>query len=355
MMNLKFWRKDKPETRASGTSYTATAMALREQWISGASGLAELTGTVQSCVSLWESGLSIAEINGTDLLNPQSLALAGRSLALRGEAVFYITPAGLVPATDWDLSTAPGGRPKAYRLSLPSVGGPQSMTALAAEVLHLRIGSDMAAPWTGTSPLARAKLTAGMLHSIETALSEAFEFMPLGTSIVPFPESPEVDMEKLAAGFRAKRGRVLLRESTNVTSAGGPTPNTDWRANDLSPDLSKAMTAESLSAARDSICMVYGVLPALFNPATTGPAVREIERHLAQWMLQPIANQIAAECSEKLGQPVSIDTLQPLQAFDSGNRARTVNAVVQALAQAKESGIDPDKVLSLVNWGDELN
>ena len=84
-------------------------------------------------------------------------------------------PERLVPASDWDLSTQ-YGKPKAYRLSVPEAGGGQTVTALAAEVLHFRIGSDAAAPWTGSSPLSRASLSAGMLHSIESALSEVFEF-----------------------------------------------------------------------------------------------------------------------------------------------------------------------------------
>jgi hypothetical protein len=39
---------------------------------------------------------------------------------------------------------------------------------------------------------------------------------------------------------------------------------------------------------------------------------------------------------------------QPLQAFDAGGRARTVTALVQAFA--KESGVDVEKALGLVNW-----
>jgi hypothetical protein len=225
---------------------------------------------------------------------------------------------------------------------------------LAAEVLHFRIGSDATAPWSGTAPLTRAKLTAGMLHSIESALSEAYEYMPLGTQVLPFPESPQTDLEKLGHGFRGKRGRVLLRESVAVTSAGGPVPQSDWKPSDVTPDLSKSMSVESLEASRASILAVYGVLPGWFNDATTGPMVRECQRHLAQWQLQPIANLIAHEATEKLGQPVALDVMQPLQAFDSGNRARTVNAIVQALALAKQSGVDPDQVMKLVNWGPEL-
>ena len=149
--------------------------------------------------------------------------------------------------------------------------------------MHANSHPDMSAPWAGTSPLSRSNLTASLLHQIETSPGEFYEFAPLGTSIVPFPESPETDLEKLGHGFRGKRGRTLLRESVNVQAAGGSVPQTDWKPQDMTPDLSRSMTAESLSAARDSIAMAYGVLPALLNSSTTGPLVREAQRHLAQW------------------------------------------------------------------------
>jgi hypothetical protein len=120
----------------------------------------------------------------------------------------------------------------------------------------------------------------------------------------------------------------------------------------MTPDLSKAMTAESLEASRASILSVFGVLPALFNTSTTGPLVREAQRHLAQWMIQPIANLIAAEATEKLDGPVTLDVMQPLQAFDAGGRARTVSAIVQALALAKEAGVDAGEAMKLVNWAE---
>lgn len=231
-----------------------------------------------------------------------------------------------------------------------AVGGGTTQTALASEVLHVRTGSDASAPWAGASPLARAKLTAGLLHSIETALSEFYEFAPKGTQVLPFPESPETDLEKLGQGFRGKRGRTLLRESVNVQAAGGPVPLTDWKPQDMTPDLQRAMTTENLEASRASILSVYGVLPALFNPSTTGPMVREAQRQLAQWQLQPIANLIAAEISEKLATRVTLDVMQPLQAFDAGGRARAAAQLVQLLAQAKESGVDANQALNLVNW-----
>lgn len=347
-----FNRSDSIEKRASASGFTAEIISAREAYISGRRGVAELTATAQACVSLWENGLAIADISGTDMLDRRSMAMLGRSIALRGEALFLIREDELVPCSDWELRTR-RGRPIAYRVSIAEAGGSTSETALAGEVLHLRIGSDIAAPWLGTAPLRRASLTAGMLQAVETALSEVFENAPLGSQIVPFPEAGEVDLEKLGRGFSGRRGRVLVRESVNVSAAGGPVPASDWKPVDVTPDLQRAMTAETLSAARDSVATAFGVLPALFSAQAQGPLVREAQRHLAMWQLQPIAELLAAEASEKLGSPVQIDTVRPLQAYDAGGRARAVSTIIEAMARAKEAGLAPGDLaaaLRLVDW-----
>jgi len=87
----------------------------------------------------------------------------------------------------------------------------------------------------------------------------------------------------------------------------------------------------------------------LYN-ATTGPMVRECQRHLAQWTLQPVAALMGEEATAKLGQPVTVDVMQPLQAYDAGGRARAAAGVVQALSQAKEAGVDASLALELVGW-----
>ena len=199
---------------------------------------------------------------------PFTLALAARALALRGEAVFAIRDTGLVPCSDWDLTTR-FTVPTAYRVSIPDTGGGRTETLLANEVLHLRIGSEVSAPYTGIAPLRRARLTGGLLETLETALAEIYADAPLGSAVIPMPEQPDTDMTALARGFRGMRGRVLVRESVNVTAAGGPAPQTDLKPHDVTPDLSKAMTKESLSGAKASIETVFGVLPGLSNPATT--------------------------------------------------------------------------------------
>ncbi len=344
------FKSRKIETRSSSAvGYTTQLLQARAAYISGTEGLAEMTATVQSCVSLWEQGFSLADVDGTDILSPLHLALIGRSLALRGEALFWIGPDGLVPASDWDISTKLS-RPTAYRLGLPDVGGGTTRTALAAEVIHFRIGCEMGTPYVGSPPLRRAGLTAGLLQHVEAALSDIYRDAPIGSQVIPYPESPETDLNALARAFRGYRGKVQVRESVNVASVGGPAPVTDWKANDLTPNLEQAMTKESLDAARDGINMAFGVLPGLTNPATTGPMVREAQRHLAQWCLQPIANQMAFELSKKLDADISLNVMRPAQAYDAGGRARALVAMVNAMAQAKEAGVDLGPALNQMDW-----
>lgn len=347
-----FRRKPEIETRASASGFTAEVLAMREAYISGRRGVAELTATVQTCISLWEHALMMAKVDGTDLLDRRTMALLARSLALRGEAAFKITEGGLLPLADWELRTK-GGQPVAYRASISEAGGASTETLLAGEVLHLRIGADIAAPWLGTAPLRRASLTAGLLQAVESALAEVFENAPIGSQIVPYPESPDTDMTSMGRSFRGQRGRVLLRESVNVQAAGGPAPTVDWRPSDVTPDLQKAMTRETLSAARDAVCSVFGVLPALFNGQAQGPLVREAQRHLATWTLQPLCELLAEEAAAKLGHPVEIDCMTPLQAFDAGGSARAFATLIEGLAKAKEAGLDPDAVagaLAKLDW-----
>jgi phage portal protein BeeE len=348
------FKRSAPEKRASGTGYTAQMMAAREGFISGRSGLAELSGTVQACVSLWEGGFALADVQGTDLLTRRSMALLGRSLALRGESVCLITERGLVPFSDWDVSTR-DGIPRAYRGTVNDTGGGRQVTALAAEVLHLRIGTDPVTPWAGTSPLRRSSLSASLLQEVETALRDVYRDAPFGSQIVYLPEGAAEDMAAMRAAFRGKRGASLVLEGAAQATAAGMNPNIGKSPDQLSPDLSRAMTGESLASARNAVAMAFGVLPGMINAASTGPMIREAQRHLAMWTLQPIAMLLSEEASAKLGTEVMVDVVRPAQAFDVGGRARALSTIIAALAEAKAAGLAPgdmNAALTLVNWGE---
>ena len=336
---LDWFRRQPDEQRAS---YTQQALQFRADTIIGRRNMAELTGTVQTCVSLWEHGLAQAETS-VGVLTPEILGMAGRSLGFCGEALFVMRGDRLVPAHSWTVTTK-GSRPVAYRVVVPDTGGGRSDTVLAGEVLHFKIGQPTERPWTGTSPLMRASLTAEMLYAVEDALADVFTNAPLGTKVISTPERPTQDNSKIERSFAGKRGRIALEESSNVDAAGGPAPAQDWRPASLSPELDKSNTAETLKAARGSVMSAYGVLPALTNESVTGPAVREAQRHLAQWQLQPIAKMIANEAAAKFETTAEIDILQPLQAYDAGGRARALSGIIKGLSEAKQAGLSDEQL-----------
>jgi len=337
-----------PETRSSGTGYTAAIINARQSYFAGGGDVAELTSAVQTCVNLWESVLSGADITGTDMLDRRTMALMGRSLALRGEFVGIIGE-GIIPATDWDVSTR-NGIPRAYRLSIPEASGGRSETRLAGEVLHIRIGSDTATPWAGTPPLRRASLSANLLHEVETALRDTFRDAPIGSQVLPLPDSSAEDMEAMRSAIRGKQGQTLIIEGVAQATAAGMNPQLGQRRDDLTPDLQKAEASTLLESSRGAVAEVFGVPRAFFNPASTGPVFREVQRHLVQYTLSPLAKLISDEASTKLGGAVSVDVETPTQAYDTGGRARALSGIVKAMAEAQEVGIDPEKAMKLVGW-----
>lgn len=70
------WFKRKLEKRSSGSGFTAEIVAARSAYLSGKSGLAELTATTQSCISLWEGGFALADVEGTDILDKRRRRLS---------------------------------------------------------------------------------------------------------------------------------------------------------------------------------------------------------------------------------------------------------------------------------------
>ena len=95
-------------------------------------------------------------------------------------------------------------------------------------------------------------------------------------------------------------------------------------------------------------------ITSFLSSATTGPLVRGAKRHLAGWILQPAAALLAEEANEKLGSPVEIDVMRPVQAYDAGGRARALSTIIDAQARAKEADLDSESLnaaLTWVNWG----
>ena len=105
-------------------------------------------------------------------------------------------------------------------------------------------------------------------------------------------------------------------------TAAGMNANLGQSPDQLSRQLDKTLADKLLTEAKGEIYSLFGILPGLTNPATTGPLVREAQRHLAQLVLQPIANLMAEEATEKLGGTVTLDVVRPMQAMDHGGTLR---------------------------------
>ena len=58
-------------------------------------------------------------------------------------------------------------------------------------------------------------------------------------------------------------------------------PNGDWRPQGLTPNREASMATQNWKASRESVLTAFGILPGGFDAATTGPMVREVQRHLA--------------------------------------------------------------------------
>ena len=121
---------------------------------------ADALAVCEASIGLWERALSSATVTPDSrplrAVTGPVLALAGRALASRGEAIFRIDVDGgvvsLVPASAWDIQgSATTWR---YRCDFIGPSGSTTMALPAEAVVHFRTGVDTRTPWRGQSPVA---------------------------------------------------------------------------------------------------------------------------------------------------------------------------------------------------------
>ena len=82
--------------------------------------------------------------------------------------------------------------------------------------------------------------------------------------------------------------------------------------------------------------LTYGILPALFHPQAAGTALREAARTVHALSAVPVAELVAAQFSEALGEPVTLD-LRRGRATDVATQARAVGSLVTAGVDVNEA------------------
>ena len=150
---------------------------------------------------------------------PDTLALIGRGLAVRGGALFVIRMADddavrLIPASAWGVQHGTAD-PATWRYRVDMIGpsGSTIETLPAAGVVHVRIGADPKAAWHGREPLQRAAKTGELGARIEGALITETK-LPIGR-IAPYFGNIQ------AAQFAAGRQAGFEAAVTTICEASG--------------------------------------------------------------------------------------------------------------------------------------
>ena len=326
---------------ASGATTSATDVVV-DGLLARATGTAVDAGSLglaEACVGLWSRALSSATVepmnNRTEGLTPALLALAGRSLATRGNLVLAIQIAGttvrLAPAADFDVSGGADPEGWTYRLNLAGPSATETVLLPSAGVIHLRIGASVDAPWRGISPLNRASGTAALGAAVESSLLKEAK-LPTGRLAVAYG-AQKVDG---VLSWLRQGGFAVAGDSSN--RGVSPEPAQRHRPQTYGPEPQQVMESLRSDTGRD-IANAFGVSPALFAERGDGAGQREAWRRFWLGTVQPLAVQIQAEVREKLHPDVSIG-LEALKAADVDANSRAVARRATAYKTFRDSGIE---------------
>ena len=344
---------------ATPRTYTTDRVAaLTAASTSGPAAIATATAAVEIAAGVWGRALSLANVSPqtarTRAITPGLLELTGRALARRGQVVFDLeVDAGgdlaLLPcAASSVLIGSADPRTWVYVLSVNGPSSTRTVYRARGGVVHLQAGTQPDRPWQGRAPWQTAQLSGALLAGVERQL--AGEAESASGYILPTPDTgdrgqaadadgDEDPLTALRRDLAAARGRTLLAPSMAAGFGGGP---------GVSPTTSQEYLARRFGAnppdslielRRDverSILSTYGILPTLFYERAAGTALREAARQVHALSAVPVAELVAAQLSEALNEPVTLD-LRRGRATDTATLARAVGSLVTAGVDVNEA------------------
>ena len=335
------WRR---ETRAD-SSYTDALVAAITANASGQNtAVPTATAALEACAGFVGRAFAAAEVSGPDLyrraLGPACMALIGRALVRRGELVFFIDVQDgellLLPCQTHDVDGDTDPSTWTYRLTL---GGPSRTRTYqpvpAAGVVHLAYARDPETPWRGYGPL-QVALLAGRL-SAETVAALADEASgPRGHLLTVPVDGQDPTVKALREDLGKLKGKVALVQGGdwNAPGEGGQAA---WKPNRIGSNPPDALVKQADLATRE-VYAACGLNPAVFQDAQ-GTAAREAYRQALFGLIAPLGRVVAAELSEKLEAPITLDWTE-LRASDIAGRARAFQSLVGG-------GMDPAKAAAL--------
>ena len=345
-----FGRREPKAQTGGGTSATELALAALDREAAGRTVDAHALALAESCVGLWERAMASAQVGPDGMalapVSPAVMALVGRSLATRGNALFVIDvgmsgQVTLHPVSSWDPRGGYRPESRRYYCTLSAPQGTVTRNLPSAAVLHFRVGASDVEWWRGRAPLYRASATAAVAARLEKQILDETK-IPVGRIVplaLPAPTDETADLTD-----RIRKGGLTVIP-TGHGPAGEQMPSQRY-----APQKMGAHPAEPLPRLRSDvgheICTAFGVPPALVTEGSDGTAQRESWRRFWLGTIAPLGRLIRAELAAKLDSAATVD-FEALAAADEDGRSRAISRRASAFKTFADAGIPRAEALRL--------
>ena len=318
------------ETRAD--SYTDAVVELIQSQASGTFIDPSRIAAREIALGLWGRAFASASVEPggviASALTPGVLALMGREMIRRGEALFLIEVEDgrlvLHPACAWNVSGGPNPRSWLYEITM---AGPTHQTIIynvsERRVVHVRYGEESDRPWLGVGPLQHASVTGKLAANIESNLADETSQSP--GSLLPVPDGKS--KSQLQADLRKIKGKLALVESTGTGWGDGSqgAPRRDLVQNRIGADPPDGLVKLRADTAQE-VLAACGV-PVTLLESTQGTALREAWRQFLHSSVTPVSLLASVELSDKLDTPLTL-SFDRMMASDLSGRARAFQSMV---------------------------
>ena len=344
---MRFPWTSKTETRSD--SYTD---AVVDHIVRNAGGLvtanAAATAALEAAAGAVGRSFASATVEANEAvrgaLTASTLALVGRALIKRGEAVLVldIAPGGglrLLPAASWDIGGGVEPESWVYNVDLAGPSGQASRRVPSAGVIHVKFAVEPERPWSGVSPIKAASLAGRLSANVAAALGD--EAGGAHGNLLAIPkDGNDASVEGLKADLKKLAGNLAVLESASG-GWGDPgravPPSKDLVPQRLGADPPMALVKlhEQASAEVLAACGC----PVELLTTGEGTALREAHRRFLFSTIAPLGRTVSEELSEKFETPVALDWSE-LRSSDISGRARAFQSMVGG-------GMDVAKAASL--------
>ena len=342
------WRKA-PEKRSGYTDGLVTAFETRANSISNAAA----TAAVEAAARAVSHALMACDVEGPDwtkrAISPSWLAITGRSLVRRGEALSVIRMRGadlrLTPAGYWSwepMQTHDDEDEEDWRVRASTYGPNSTTTRLLTrdQVIYVAWGAGADLRHIGRPPTSWASLTARTTGETERSLGD--EGASPVAQIIPLPEgsgdvSSDDDSDPWAhirSAISGAKGGVLMPETTRGGHGDGDinAPRRDWESRPVHGQPTEAMVL----AAKESfnrMLSAAGIPAQMHDASSPSTGMREAARQFYILTLRPITVLLEHELSMRLETEIRLQH-DEAAFMDVAGRAGAVKKLVDA-------GVDP--------------